>query len=425
MIEWTVAHLPTQVERLANGLTVVAHAESRSPVVAVYVGYRVGSRDEPNTKAGLAHLCEHLMFFGTKTSPGSYFVPFEQAGAAWMNAFVKEDYSAYFATMPVDALEFALAMEADRMAHLAEALDEEKVERQREVVINELRQREGEPYGCATRHLAELAHPRGHPYAHPPDGLIEELNNISIGDVRDWIVSRHAAGAAAVVIAGDIASGKAIEMARRHFEAIALRLPTPRPALPVPAAPAVGRRRIERAVKHGKIYVAWNGPAFASPDYPACQAACEVLTGGKSSRLGIRAIQTERLASEVAFELHPRELGSLIVLSITAHSGIPLDAIEAIMRSEVARLAADGPSQQELDIARLRLFGKLVRGFERVGGRQSKSDALGLAMLVGGTPELHERHLSEIAAMEPETVGAAVRRWLSADGAALEIQPAA
>jgi predicted Zn-dependent peptidase len=425
MIDWTAAQLPTQVERLANGLTVVAHAESRSPVVAVYLGYRAGSRDEPKTKAGLAHLCEHLMFSGTKAFPGSYFAPFEQAGAAWMNAYVKEDYSAYFATVPVGALEFALRMEADRMAHLTEALDEEKVERQREVAINELRQREGEPYGYATRYLAELAHPRGHPYAHPPDGLIEELNNISIGDVRGWIVSRHVAAGAAVVIAGDVEPGKAVEMARHYFEPIARMPPTPRPPPAVPRAPAAGRRRIEQPVKHGKIYVAWIGPAFASRDYPACHTACEILAGGKSSTLGIRVIQAERLASEVAFELHPRELGSLIVLSITAHSGIPLDAIEAIMRSEVARLAADGPSQQELDIARLRLFGKLVRGFERVGGRQSKSDALGLAMLVGGTPELHERHLSEIAAMEPETVGAAVRRWLSADGAALEIQPAA
>src|SRR5438105_2941315 len=99
-IDWAAARLPSQVERLANGLTIVVHTELKAPVAAVYVGYRVGSRDEPAAMAGLAHLCEHLMFAGTEAVPGSYFAPFEQAGAAWMNAYVKEDYSAYFVTVP-------------------------------------------------------------------------------------------------------------------------------------------------------------------------------------------------------------------------------------------------------------------------------------------------------------------------------------
>src|SRR6516165_11421352 len=108
VIDWNAAQLPSVVERLANGLTVVVHAEPKSPIAAIYVGYRAGSRDEPKSKAGLAHLCEHLMFSGTTRNPGSYFAPLEQAGALWMNAFVREDYSAYFATVPVAALDFAM-----------------------------------------------------------------------------------------------------------------------------------------------------------------------------------------------------------------------------------------------------------------------------------------------------------------------------
>ncbi len=424
IIDWTAAHIPTRVQQLANGLTVVAHAEPRAPVVAVYVGYRAGSRDEPRSKAGLAHLCEHLMFSGTKRAPGSYFAPFEQAGAAWMNAFVREDYSAYFATVPVGALDFALSMEADRMAHIAEALDEEKVERQREIVLNELRQREGEPYGCTNRILAELAHPPDHPYAHPPDGLIAQLGKISANDVREWIASRHVAAEANLIIAGDIEPRQAIEKARRHFETIAARSPVPRSAW-ADAAPTASRRQIEQMVKHGRICIAWNGPGFASADYPALEAACEVLAGANGSRLWHRIVQMERLASEIAVELRPRELGSLVVLYITAHIGIPSGAIEAVVRREIGQLSAEGPNRRELDVARLRLFGRLVRGFERVGGPQSKSDALGLAMLVGGSPDMHERRISYMAAMEPDAVAAAVRRWLTADGAILEIHPAA
>jgi len=424
VIDWTAAQLPTQVQRLANGLTVIAHPDHKSPVVAVYVGYRSGSRDEPRAKAGLAHLCEHLMFSGTRAFPGSYFAPFEQAGAAWMNAFVKEDYNAYFATMPVGALDFALRMEADRLAHLAEALDAEKVDRQREVVRNELRQRESEPYGGAIRILAELAHPSDHPYSHPPDGLVEELDNISIDDVREWIETRHVAASVEVIIAGDVEPGQAIEKARHHFEAIAARPAIARPAYSAVNDAAASRKVIERVIKHARLYIAWNGPAFAATDYPALEAVCEILAGGKSSRLWQRIVEAERLATELAVEFRPRALGSLVVLNVTGRYGVPLGAIEAAVRLELERLSRDGPSGDELDIARLGLFGRLVRGVERVGGPQSKSDLLGLAALVGGSPDIHEQRIFQIATMAPDAIVEVMRRWLAAEGAVLEMHAA-
>jgi len=425
VVDWNAVRIPTRVQQFANGLTVIAHPDHKSPVVAVYVGYGVGSRDEPRSKAALAHLCEHLMFSGTKAVPGSYFAPFEQAGAAWMNAFVREDYSAYFATVPASALDFALRMEADRLANLAEALDAEKVDRQREVVRNELRQRESEPYGCAIRILAEIAHSPDHPYAHPPDGLVEELDYISMDDVREWIKTQHVAANAKVIIAGDVEPGEAIKKARYHFEAIAPRPAIARPAHPDTNGTRTSRRVIERAVKQARLYIAWNGPGFASPDHPALEVACEILAGGKSSRLWHRMVEAQRLSPEVTVELHPRELGSLIVLCIKANVGVPLNAIEAAVRRELDQLYGEGPSRHELDIARLRLFGRFVRGIERVGGPQSKSDTLGLATLVGGSPVLHERRISHIATTGPEAIVAAVRRWLAADGAILEIHAAA
>jgi zinc protease len=424
VIDWTAAQLPTQVQRLANGLTVIAHPDHKSPVVAVYVGYRAGSRDEPSGKAGLAHLCEHLMFSGTKDFTGSYFAPFEQAGAAWMNAFVKEDYSAYFATVPACALDFALRMEADRLAHLAEALDAEKVDRQREVVRNELRQRQSEPYGGAIRILAELSHPPDHSYAHPPDGLVEELDNISIDDVREWIETRHVGANVEVIIAGDVEPGQAIEKARHHFEAIAARPAIARPAHKVANVAGASRKVIEQPIKHERLYIAWNGPAFASPDYPALEIACEILAGGKSSRLWHRIVEAERLATELAVEFRPRALGSLVVLNVTARDGVSLGAIETAVRLELESLSRHGPTRPELAIARLRLFGRLVRGIERVGGRQSKSDTLGLAALVGGSPEIHEQRISNIAAMAPDAIVAAVRRRLATGGAVLEMHAA-
>ena len=422
VIDWNAAQLPSVVERLANGLTIVVHAEPKSPIAAVYVGYRAGSRDEPKSKAGLAHLCEHLMFSGTKSNPGSYFAPFEQAGALWMNAFVREDYSAYFATLPAAALDFAMSMEADRMANIAEVLDDDRVERQRDVVINELRQQEAQPYGCAARLLAELAHPPDHPYAHLPDGLIAELGNISTDDVREWIGSRHSPTMATLIVAGDVEPWQVIQKASHHFGLLAPQSVAPRLAFTAADSPVVARRPIELPVKHGKLYIAWNGPGLASPDYPALEAACEILAGTKGSRLGHRIVQVEQLASDIAVEVRPRELGLLVVLSITARIGVPLSAIEALVRGEIEQMFTEGPTPHELDVARLRLFGKISRGFERVGGLQSKSDALGLATIADGTPDSHQRRLSILATMQPAAVAAA-SRWLAGAGAVLEMRP--
>jgi zinc protease len=447
-IDWSAAQLPYVVERLANGLTVIVHSEPKSPIAAIYVGYRAGSRDEPQSKAGLAHLCEHLMFSGTRANPGSYFAPFEQAGALCMNAFVKEDYSAYFATVPVAAVDLAMSMEADRMANIVEVLDDERVQRQHDVVVNELRQREAQPYGCAARALAELVHPPGHPYAHPADGLIAEVGNVSTDDVREWIGLRHSPTMASLIVAGDVDPGRVIQRAKHHFGSLAPGSVALRPVLAafelrgVPAGgspnnqtqagslgrtsadlPVAARRQIALPVRNARLCIAWNGPGFASPEYPAVEAACEILAGSKSARLAQRIVQAEHLVSDIALDVRPRELGAMLVLSATACIGVPLGAIEALVRGEIERLCSEGSTPQELDAARLRLFGKIVRDFEHVGGPQSKSDALGLAAIVGGTPESHRRRLSILGAMQPDAVASA-SRWLAGEPAVLEMCPA-
>lgn len=134
-----------------------------------------------------------------------------------------------------------------------------------------------------------------------------------------------------------------------------------------------------------------------------------------------RIVQTERFASDVAIEVRARELGVLIVLSVIARGGVSLSGIEALVRGEIERLFSQGPEPCELDMARVRLFGRMVRGFEHVGGLNSKSDALGLATIVGGTANSHRRRLSITAALQPDAVAAA-SRWLADAGVVLEMR---
>lgn len=415
--DWSAAYISFRAARLENGLTIVAHHDPKMPVVAVYVAYRAGSRDEPESKAGLAHLCEHLMYTGVSRAEGSYFAPFERAGAVAMNAFVAEDYSAYFETVPIEALDFALSMEAHRMAHLAEALDRRKIDLQREIVRNELREREAGPYGCAARMIAESTHPRGHPYAHPPDGMIDQLDNIDEADVRAWIDARHTAANAAVVIAGDIESEPAVQKARECFEMV--RGGSSASAFVVPTG-SIGASRavVESDAECSRLHFGWAAAPFGASDYAAMEVACELLGAARGSPLWRRLAEREALADEIALELRPRQLGSQAILSVTAHRGVSEKAIEAAVFDEVDRLSRGDFDESDLAASRMRLFSAFARASERLGGRGSKSDLLGLATMIGGNPQTHNRHVRAIAAIDRESVSSTARRWLR-DGAAI------
>ncbi|MBV8773921.1 MAG: hypothetical protein JO166_16570, partial [Deltaproteobacteria bacterium] len=175
--------------------------------------------------------------------------------------------------------------------------------------------------------------------------------------------------------------------------------------------------------KQGRLCIAWNGPGFASSEFPALEVACEVLAGTNNSRLSRRMVQAERIATGTATELRPRELGVLIILTITPGIGVPISAIEAVAREEIERLPGT-LEPKELDVARLRLFAKAIRGLERVGGPNSRSDVLGLATIVSGGVRSHRSRLSIMADMQPDAVSSAAL-WLRGAGAILEMHPTA
>ena len=169
---WTPAaaeqHDPTldigfETFELDNGLRVIVHEDSSTPIVAVHLWYHVGSKDERPGRTGFAHLFEHLMFNGSENLDQDWFVAMEDAGATGMNGTTNWDRTNYFQTVPTSALDRALWMESDRMGHLLGAVDPAKLDEQRGVVLNEKRQRENKPYGRAWNWISESTFPAGHP----------------------------------------------------------------------------------------------------------------------------------------------------------------------------------------------------------------------------------------------------------------------
>jgi zinc protease len=173
-------------------------------MVAVNVWYHVGSKNEKVGKTGFAHLFEHLMFNGTENYNNEYFEPFEKIGATDQNGTTNSDRTNYFQNVPTNALDLALWMESERMGHILDVIDEDKLNEQRGVVQNEKRQGENSPYGKAFNSINTGAFPIGHPYSWSVIGSMEDLNAATLDDVKEWFETYYGPTNAVIALAGDI-----------------------------------------------------------------------------------------------------------------------------------------------------------------------------------------------------------------------------
>ncbi len=420
---WKAAQIPAKSATLDNGLRVLAHRDSQVPLVAVFVAYHAGSGREPRSKAGLAHLAEHLMFCGSKHAPESYFLAFEGAGASSINAHVREDYTAYFEAVPSEALDLALWMESERMAYLADVLDRGKFEAQREVVRNELIQRESEPYGAAPRVVACNSFSTAHPYSHPVNGLLEDLDNLSQEDAHRWLQTYHGAANATLIIAGDVEPARAIDKARRYFSDVPSGVVSG--PLEVPLADRAEPKSlvVESRVPSPRLYRVWNVPHYASAESAVLELACETLAGGVASILWRRLVEEERLAAEVGTEFRPRALGSQALLWATVSRAKEGRAVEEVLEREVRRFLTDGPGDDDLDAARVRMLVRFLRGIERMCGPASRAEALAEAFVLAGAPGFHAERFRRLESATREQVIEVARRWFDRPALNLEFRP--
>ena len=205
---------------LSNGLDVILHRDDSLPMVAVNLWYHVGSKDEQPGRTGFAHLFEHIMFEGSKNHNSDFFEPLEKVGAN-INGSTTNDRTNYWTTAPSNNLELILWLESDRMGFLLEALDQERLDLQRDVVKNERRQSyENRPYGKAHLAMETAVFPAPHPYNWPVIGSQEDLNAASLDDVQNFFRNYYVPSNASLSIAGDFdpdeAEASGGELLRRY-----------------------------------------------------------------------------------------------------------------------------------------------------------------------------------------------------------------
>jgi len=395
-------------QRLANGLRLIVAEDHLAPVVAVNIWYAVGSKHEEPGKTGFAHLFEHVMFQGSAHVTKAEHFGLVQSVGGTMNGTTWLDRTNYFETVPSHQLELVLWLEADRMGTLLDALSQENLDNQREVVKNEKRwSYDNRPYGSWNERMLAGLFPQEHPYHHPTIGSMADLDAASLDDVRSFFRTHYAPNNAVLSVVGDVDPTQVRAWVERYFG----RIP-PNPDLPVDLGdlslpPVLGREQREVVpdqVPLPRILWGFRSPVFGDERLDALDLAGQILAGGKGSRLHRRLVREARLAQDVAlFSLGLVGGASITAGWATARPGVALDALETAFWDELARMAAEPPTDDELDRAKALTEADELGALQRV---EDRADRLSMYATLFDDPDLVNRMLPRYLAVTGEQIRA-------------------
>lgn len=402
--------LPYQIHTLPNGLTVILHEDHRVPMVAVNVWYHVGSGYEKPGRTGFAHLFEHIMFEGSgHVAEGDFDNLLESVGGT-NNGSTNTDRTNYFEILPSSALDMALFLESDRMGFLLDAMSPEKVDGQRDVVKNERRQSyENRPYGMAWIRLMETLYPKGHPYSWPTIGYMEDLTAASYQDVVEFFSRYYRPNNAALVIAGDIDPGQALERVKYWFSEIPAGEPAPEPASQPFELSEPAYLTLEDKVQLPRLYLAYPTPSFYEPGDAEMDLLAAILTDGKNSRLYKKLVYELGIAQDVSAYQASRAMESMFILTATARPGHSLDELAAAIDSEMAKIREEPPSSRELQRVVNQRELSTLRSFQSLN---QKADALNQYYYYTGNPDYANEDFSRYTSLSVDDLSAMARRYL-------------
>ncbi len=331
--------------KLKNNLTVIVHQDKSTPMACLNIIYDVGARDEDENKTGFAHLFEHLMFGGSINIP-NYDEPLQLVGGE-NNAFTTNDITNYYCTVPAENLETAFWLESDRMLSLA--FDKKSLEVQRNVVIEEFKQRYlNQPYGDVWLLLRPLIY-NVHPYKWATIGKeIKHIEDATMEDVKAFFKTHYNPSNAILVVAGNVEVDQVKVLAEKWFEPIDAGI---KPTRNLPVEPPQTEYRsltVERDVPINSIYRAYHMCARTDKEYHTMDLLSDILSRGNSSRLYKNLIKDKQLFSDInAYVMGDFDKG-IFVISGKINDGISIEAAESGIDDEISKLQNELVTADEL-----------------------------------------------------------------------------
>ena len=366
---------------LANGLKIVVWPDHDIPSANYYTFYKAGSRNEYPGITGLAHYFEHMMFNGTsRRAPGAFDREMEAAGGS-NNASTSNDLTIYTDWFPSGALETIFDLEGDRMANLS--FDPKVVESEREVVYSERRSSvDNDNFGTLMEQMQATAF-TAHPYQFPTIGWPSDIEGWKIDDLKKFFKTYYAPNNAVLVIAGDVDPAQVFALADKYLAPLQ-KQPEPTPITTVEPE-QLGERRlvVERSDAQSPIvaYAFHSGMGAGDKRFPALELLTTILSQGQSSRLHQRLVEREQAATQAgAFAEAGFDPGLLWVYAMLPPGG-DMARVESLLDDELAKIARDGVSADELAKARNLKASAFWRGMATING---KARALGTYEVFNG-----------------------------------------
>jgi zinc protease len=335
---------------LKNGLRVIMHEDKSTPIVAVNVFYHVGSKNEAPGRTGFAHLFEHMMFQGSKNFVDGWRPVYELGGS--VNGTTNEDRTYYYEVVPSNYLERALYLEADRMSNLLDAMSQEKLDNQRDVVKNERRQRvDNQPYGSAFERIGEIIYPENHPYHWSIIGSMADLSAASMEDVKSFFKTYYVPNNAVLVLAGDFDEKQARGWIEKYFGGMAKGADIKRPS-PAPAQLSGEIRKVyEENVPLPRLNLVWHSVPHYADDEAALDMLSWILTTGRGSRLQSNLVYGKELAQSISAFNPTSEIGGTFQIVALTKPNKTLDEIEREINAEIERIKKEAPTAAEVNRA--------------------------------------------------------------------------
>lgn len=337
-----------QVNRytLANGLRIVHNEDDSTQMVALNLLYDVGARDEDPSHTGFAHLFEHLMFGGSLHIP-DYDTPVQNAGGE-NNAWTNNDITNYYITLPHQNVETGFWLESDRMFSLD--FSPKSLEVQRQVVIEEFKQRNlNQPYGDASHLLRELAY-ESHPYRWPTIGKeIAHIAQATLEEVKDFFYRFYAPNNAILAVTGHIPFEATVRLAEKWFGPIPARNISPRQLPAEKPQTAVRRKTVERKVPVDAIYMAFHMSNRMHPDYYVYDMITDILSNGRSSRFIQSLVQEQKLFTSIDAYISGSLDEGLLHVTGKPVEGVSLEQAEEAIWKELEKMKTVPVSEQELE----------------------------------------------------------------------------
>jgi zinc protease len=358
---------PVTTHTLKNGMKVLVQSDHSIPNVALYIFYRIGSRNEHPGTTGLSHFFEHMMFNGAKKYGPGELDKAEEAHGASNNAYTTRDVTVYQDWFPRSALDLIYDIEADRIRDLT--FDPKKIASEREVVASERRLSvDNNNFGVLDEQLWATAF-IAHTYQWPVLGWMSDIEHWTMDDLKHHFAMGYSPGNATMVVVGDVSPDEIFQLCEKYIEPIPSHAPPPPVTTLEPEQLGERKLVVHKPAQLPIIMIGYHIPQTNNPDFYALNILRTILFHGESSRMYQRLVDKDQLALDVSSDVDPAFDPTLVIITAQPRQNVDPGACEKAIYEELDKVKSAPISDQELEKAKNNRLVEFYQQMQTINGR--------------------------------------------------------